>query len=63
MSHSMTSVDRVANAITTNSAAPGEDALGGQVSCLTEAVMGITNGLKAVADAIEHLAEAVERHD
>lgn len=49
---------RVATAILAN-AAPGHDAAGGRVESLTEAVMGITAGLVAIAAAINHLAEAV----
>lgn len=51
--------DRIATAITPR-AAPGKDANGGHVESLTEAVMGMTVGLNAIADAINHLAEAVE---
>lgn len=35
------------------------DAAGGLVSCLTEAVMGNTAGLVAIASAISDLAEAI----
>lgn len=41
-------------------AAPGRDASGGSVSCLTEAVMGLTSGLFKIACAIEILAESVD---
>jgi pyruvate/oxaloacetate carboxyltransferase len=50
---------RIANAITPLNAAPGHDATGGTVDSLTEAVMGVTAGLQAIASAIESLAEAV----
>lgn len=42
-----------------NDAAPGTDATGGHINCLTESVMGITAGLVRVADAIHDLAAAV----
>ena len=38
-------------------AAPGTDAAGGHIACLTEAVMGITAGLYRVAEAIEGLKD------
>lgn len=37
----------------------GKDAAGGYVNCLTEAVMGNTAGLMAIANAISDLAEAI----
>ncbi len=40
-------------------ATPGEDATGGRVDSLTEAVMGVTAGLVQIASAISDLAEAV----
>ena len=40
----------------TPSSAVGEDATGGSVSSLTEAVMGVTAGLCRVADAIQEAA-------
>lgn len=40
-------------------AAPGTDATGGSVSCLTEAVMGVTAGLIAIAEAMNNVAEAI----
>ncbi len=48
----------VANSITAP-ALPGIDAAGGEVTSLTESVMGITAGLFRVADAIDGLADAV----
>lgn len=36
----------------------GQDATGGSVASLTEAVMGITAGLVQIADAINNLADA-----
>ena len=50
---------KIAHAITPCDACAGEDANGGSVSSLTEAVMGVTAGLCRVADAISELAEAV----
>jgi hypothetical protein len=55
------SVRRVANAITPLGAS-GTDASGGNVSTLTEAVMGVTAGLHAIAEAIGGLASAVREH-
>lgn len=43
----------------TETAVPGNDAAGGVVGCLTEAVMGITAGLCRIAESINNLAEAV----
>lgn len=59
-------VDQLANAIFPQGATPAKDESGGHVASLTEAVMGITAGLFAVADAIkEHgsqqtIAEAID---
>jgi hypothetical protein len=52
------SVRAVAHAITPV-AAPGHDPDGGVVTSLTEAVMGISFGLRAIAEAIADLADAV----
>lgn len=52
-------VNRVASAITSTTAAAGSDVHGGHVECLTEAVMGISKSLQAIADAIERLAQEV----
>lgn len=52
------SADRIATAITPRAAA-GKDANGGHVESLTEAVMGMTAGLVAIAQAINELASAV----
>ncbi len=41
-----------AEAITPSGAAPGRDESGGYVSSLTEAVMSVSSGLHAIADAI-----------
>lgn len=51
----------IALAITPN-AAPGQDANGGTVASLTEAVMGITGGLDKIATAIADLASAIREH-
>ena len=53
-----TSTRKIANAITAPAAA-GQDAPGGMVMSLTEAVRGNTKALFAIADAIESLARAV----
>jgi len=47
----------LANAITPTSAVPGEDATGGHVGSLTEAVMGMTAALVRIADEIQVAAE------
>lgn len=52
-------IDDIAKAITPFGVGMGEDATGGKVASLTEAVMGITAGLCKVAEAIGDLAEAV----
>ncbi len=51
-------VKGVYEAITVTAAA-GTDAAGGHVSCLTEAVMGITAGLFSIAAALESVADAL----
>jgi hypothetical protein len=51
----------VANSIAPTDGSTGKDAAGGTVGCLTEAVMGVTAGLMAIAAAINHLAEVEER--
>ncbi len=51
------SLGRIAKAIYPN-AAGSLDAAGGRVESLTEAIMGITSGLYAIAAAIESLADA-----
>ncbi len=53
---------RIASAITAN-AVPGRDEAGGYVGSLTEAIMGVTAGLVAIAKAIEELAEAMRERD
>jgi len=50
-------IQKLATAIKPN-AAPGHDEMGGTVDSLTEAVMGVTAGLNAIAEAIDGLAEA-----
>jgi len=55
-------LDKVANAITPRNAAAGQDAAGGHVESLTEAVMGVTNGASQIADAINNLAEAIREN-
>lgn len=53
-------VQSLANAITPTGVSPGVDANGGFVGSLTEAVMGCSSGLAAIANAINRLADAVE---
>lgn len=52
---------KIAYAISSD-AAPGQDAAGGIVDCLTASMMGVTAGLCQIADSIENLAEAVREH-
>lgn len=56
--HIGNSVVRLADAVTTN-VAPGKDATGLLVGCVTESIMGVTAGLVKVAEAIRDLASAV----
>lgn len=49
-------------AITPDDAMSGQDALGGNVGSLTEAVMGVTGGLVRIAESIDGLAEAVREN-
>jgi hypothetical protein len=51
---------QIANAITPANTSPGPDANGGFVASLTEAVMGCSSGLAAIANAINRLADVVE---
>ena len=51
-------IQALANAITPLGVMAGQDATGGSVASLTEAVMGITAGLVQIADAINNLADA-----
>lgn len=50
----------IANAITPVGAMAGLDKAGGRVASLTEAVIGMTAGLFAIAESIEKLADAIE---
>lgn len=49
----------IANAITPRAACASEDATGGVIESVTEALMGHTAGLVRIAEAIDNLAEAV----
>lgn len=53
----------LANAVTPLGAIGGNDATGGRVESLTEAVMGVASGLVRIADAIGDLAEAVRERE
>lgn len=53
---------RIADAIAPI-AVPGTDASGGSVSSLTEAAMGITAGLHAVAESLDGIAAAIRDRD
>lgn len=55
-------ISKVANAIT-EPAAPGHDATGGRVGCLTEAVMGMTAALMAISNSLDGIAEAIRDHE
>ena len=50
-------VKEVAHSIRSSNTMAGEDATGGRVDSLLEAVMGITSGLVQVATAILYLAD------
>jgi hypothetical protein len=50
--------DKIADAITAP-VAPGTDASGGTVTCLTEAVMGVSAALNRIADAIDGLSGSI----
>jgi hypothetical protein len=52
---------KIAKAITPQDAMAGHDATGGRITSLTEAVVGITGGLVQIANAIQSLAEAVDK--
>ncbi len=62
INHLANATHRVSTAITPQDSA-GYDDNGGRVTSLTEAVMGITNGLRCVSVAIDALALAVAKHD
>ena len=49
----------IAHAITPRDRSPGPDCNGGNVSSLTEAVMGLTESASHIASAISDLADAV----
>jgi hypothetical protein len=53
----------LARAITPVDALGGHDATGGYVRSLTEAVMGNTAALMAIAAALESIAQAIRLHD
>lgn len=53
----------IANAITALDAHGGNDAFGGHVTSLTEAVMGLTKGMSRIAEAMQSLADAVSSHN
>lgn len=55
-------LSRIAKAITAD-AAPNQDAAGGTITSLTEAVMGVTAGLCRIAEAIHHHADTLQYID
>ena len=59
MAEAARNIGALAEAITPSGVLPGRDETGGHVSCLTEAVMGVTAGLHRIAESIGELAEAV----
>jgi hypothetical protein len=50
---------RIASSITPIDAAGGNDATGGRVESLTEAVMGMTAGLVQIAHALSEVADTI----
>lgn len=52
----ISAINNLAHAIAAD-AMPGKDASGGTVASLTEAIMGVTAGLFAIADAIREQSE------
>ena len=58
LSRNIDRLARVGEAITSQGDV-GHDETGGTVTCLTEAVMGVTAGLCKIAEAIDGLADAV----
>lgn len=52
-------INRVSDSIRPHNSVPSTDASGNRVDSLTEAVIGITAGLFAMAKAIDNLADAV----
>ena len=58
--HATEELTHLGDAIMPFRATTGEDAYGGSVGSLTEAVMGVTGGLCRIADAIEALAESLD---
>lgn len=62
--HLSRAVEEIANAISPINAAAGTDASGGYISSLTEAVMGVTAGLFAIAESIDKVsASLLEREE
>lgn len=55
-------LSRIAQAITADAAA-NQDASGGTVASLTEAIMGVTAGLCRIAEAIHHHADTLQYID
>lgn len=52
-------IRRLAEAVLPYAAAPSEDASGGFVNSLTEAVTGMTTGLVRIADSINRVADSI----
>jgi hypothetical protein len=53
-------INNLANAVTSVGAHGGTDANGGHVTCLTEAMMGITGGLVRIAETLDGVADAID---
>jgi len=49
----------ISGSITTRGAAGGQDACGGHVESLTEAVMGMTSALVQIGQALNNIADAI----
>lgn len=52
-------ISSVAHAMYPAGIAGGNDAAGGHVASLTEAVMGVTRGLCCIAEALDNVAQAI----
>ena len=53
-------IKQLAGAVTPLGAAPCQDAQGGHVGSLTEAVLGMTAALTAIASAIQDVADKLD---
>ena len=60
--HTDRALRSIASAITAP-AAPGQDATGGHVSCLTEALMGLTAAHIAIRNELSRIADVLEQRE